>query len=145
MLGVLEGSSPDPNDDATKPWTTPPNRDYIPFLKADGLKGKRIGIPRAFYDDAATLSGENNARGEINGEQMKLMTDAIAVLPSYLVIENPQRLAFLFASTCLAADFRWTLTVCRKSVLGIHAAQHFYDNAVSRQLRPSSQSFLGCL
>jgi amidase len=39
MLGVLEGASPDPKDDATRTCTPPPNRDYTPFLKADGLKG----------------------------------------------------------------------------------------------------------
>src|SRR3954462_6899605 len=54
MLGALESASPDPNDDATKICTPPAGRDYTPFLKADGLKGKRIGIPRAFYYDAIT-------------------------------------------------------------------------------------------
>jgi len=80
MLGVLESPSPDTNDDATRTCPPPPNRDYTPFLKADGLKGKRIGIPRAFYYDAVTLPCENTARGGLNAEQMKLMTDAIAVL-----------------------------------------------------------------
>ncbi len=80
MLGALESPSPDPNDDATKTCTPPPNRDYTPFLKADGLKGKRIGIPRAFYYDAITLPGETSARGGINPEQAKVMAEAIAVL-----------------------------------------------------------------
>ena len=80
MLGALESPSPDPNDDATKTCTPPPNRDYTPFLKADGLKGKRIGIPRAFYYDAITLPGEDKPRGGINAESMKVMADAIAVL-----------------------------------------------------------------
>ena len=48
MLGVLESAAPDPqHDPATTTCTPPPNRDYTPFLKADGLKGARIGIPRA--------------------------------------------------------------------------------------------------
>ena len=81
MLGAIEEDHlPDPNDDATKTCTPPANRDYTPFLKADGLKGKRIGIPRAFYYDAIALPGENQARGGINAEQQKLMADAIAVL-----------------------------------------------------------------
>jgi amidase len=80
MLGALESPSPDPNDDATKTCTPPPNRDYTPFLKADGLKGKRIGIPRAFHYDAITLPGEDKPRGGINAESMKVMADAIAVL-----------------------------------------------------------------
>ena len=80
MLGALESPSPDPNDDATKTCTPPPNRDYTPFLKADGLKGKRIGVPRAFYYDAVVLPGETTARGGLNAEQAKVMTDAINVL-----------------------------------------------------------------
>ena len=31
--------------------TPPPGRDYTKFLRADGLRGARIGIPRAFYYD----------------------------------------------------------------------------------------------
>ena len=80
MLGVLESPSPDPNDAATRTCTPPPNRDYTPFLKADGLKGKRIGIPRAFYYDAVTLPGESQARGGINAEQAKAMAEAISIL-----------------------------------------------------------------
>jgi amidase len=80
MLGVLESPSPDPNDAATRTCTPPPNRDYTPFLKADGLKGKRIGIPRAFYYDAVTLPGESQARGGINAEQAKAMAEAINIL-----------------------------------------------------------------
>jgi amidase len=80
MLGALESPSPDPNDDATKTCTPPANRDYTPFLKADGLKGKRIGVPRAFYYDAVMLPGETTARGGLNAEQAKVMTDAINVL-----------------------------------------------------------------
>src|SRR5262249_18468802 len=79
MLGALESPSPDPNDDATKTCTPPPNRDYTPFLNADGLKGKRIGIHRAFYYEAIRLPGENKPRGGINAESMKVMNDAIAV------------------------------------------------------------------
>lgn len=49
MFGALEGANPDPNDGATKTCTPPPNHDYTKFLKADGLKGARIGIPRKNY------------------------------------------------------------------------------------------------
>src|SRR5262245_25823998 len=80
MLGVLESPSPDPNDAATRTCTPPPNRDYTPFLKADGLKGKRIGIPRAFYYDAVTLPGESQARGGVNAEQAKAMAEVINIL-----------------------------------------------------------------
>src|SRR5579862_9982675 len=51
MFGAMESPSPDPNDPATRLCTPPPGRDYTKFLKRDGLKGARIGIPRAFYYD----------------------------------------------------------------------------------------------
>jgi amidase len=53
-LGALESPAPDPNDPATKTCTPPPGRDYTRFLKPDGLKGARIGIPRAFFYDNVT-------------------------------------------------------------------------------------------
>ncbi len=80
MLGAMEGASPDPNDPATRTCTPPPNRDYTKFLNAGGLKGARIGVPRAFYIDPMTLPGEKSPRGGINAEQAKVMADAIAVL-----------------------------------------------------------------
>jgi len=80
MLGAMEGASPDPNDAATRTCTPPPNRDYTRFLNASGLKGKRIGVPRAFYVDRLTLPGQSNPRGGINAEQGQALADAIAVL-----------------------------------------------------------------
>jgi len=68
MLGAMEGASPDPNDPATSVCTPPPGRDYTRFLKRDGLKGARIGIPRAYYYDQLRL------------EQAKVMAEAIDVL-----------------------------------------------------------------
>jgi amidase len=80
MLGALESSAPDPNDAATRTCTPPAGRDYTKFLNADGLKGARIGIPRAFYYDRVTLPGETSPRGGINEAQEKVMADAIAIL-----------------------------------------------------------------
>jgi amidase len=79
MLGVLEGS-PDPKDAATKTCTAPAGHDYTKFLKADGLKGARIGIPRAFYYNSITLPGETRERRGLNPAQAKVMEEAIAVL-----------------------------------------------------------------
>lgn len=78
MLGVLEAGNPDPNDPATKTCT--PVRDYTQFLKSDGLKGARIGIPRANYYDKVTPPGSERARGGLSPEALKAMNDAIAVL-----------------------------------------------------------------
>jgi amidase len=80
MFGALEGAAPDPNDAATKTCQAPPNRDYTPFLKRDGLKGARIGIPRANFYDRITLAGDKEPRGGLNDAQAKAMADAIAVL-----------------------------------------------------------------
>jgi amidase len=80
LLGVLESASPDPNDAATKACPPPSNRDYTQFLKADGLKGARIGVPRAFYYDKATIPGETNPIGGLNADQTKLMAEVIEIL-----------------------------------------------------------------
>lgn len=81
MLGALESASPDPNDPATTTCQPPPGRDYSRFLRTDGLKGARIGIPRAFYYDKATPpDGKNSPRGGLNPDQAKVMADAIDVL-----------------------------------------------------------------
>src|SRR5437867_3160879 len=47
LLGALEGAAPDPHDVATTRCAPPPGRDYTKFLRADSLKGARLGIPRA--------------------------------------------------------------------------------------------------
>jgi amidase len=81
MLGALESESPDPNDPATATCQTAPGRDYTRFLKADGLKGARIGIPRAFYYDKATPpDGKDTPRGGLTLDQAKVMAEAIDIL-----------------------------------------------------------------
>ena len=80
LFGALEGAAPDPNDAATKTCQAPPNRDYTPFLKREGLKGARIGIPRANYYDRITPPGEKEPRGGLNEAQAKSMAEAIEVL-----------------------------------------------------------------
>jgi amidase len=80
LLGALEGAQPDPDDPATNKCARPPGRDYTRFLKADGLKGARIGIPRAFFYDAVTPPGEKEPRGGLNADQKSAMAEAIAVL-----------------------------------------------------------------
>ena len=68
LLGVLESKSPDPNDSATNRCTPPRTRDYTPSLKRDGLKGARIGIPRAsLYEN-------------LTPERVKAMQEVIDVL-----------------------------------------------------------------
>jgi amidase len=68
LFGALESPAPDRNDPATQKCAPPPGRDYTRFLKPDGLKGARIGIPRAFYYDAVIPPGEKEARGGHHSE-----------------------------------------------------------------------------
>jgi amidase len=79
MLGALEGASPDPHDSATTRCPAPAGRDYTRFLNPSGLKGARIGIPRAFYYER-TSAGSTAPRGGLNDAQRKLMEEAIATL-----------------------------------------------------------------
>ncbi len=78
ILGILEGS--DPNDSETRRCTPPPTGDYTQFLKGDGLKGARIGIPRANYYDKTKAPGSDRDRGGLNADQLKVMSEAIEVL-----------------------------------------------------------------
>jgi amidase len=115
MLGAMEGTAPDPNDPATKTCTPPANNDYTPHLKRDGLKGARIGIPRAFFYDKLTPPGDKEERGGLNDAQRKAMTDAIDALkregaiivdpvelPS--VVDRDPKNNFLVWRTCSGAD-----------------------------------------
>ena len=94
MLGALESPRPDPNDPATTTCTPPAGRDYTTVLKADALKGARIGIPRAWYYDRITLAGDRAGttegigttttitagRGGLSTAQAGVMAEAIAIL-----------------------------------------------------------------
>jgi amidase len=105
MLGALEGAAPDPNDPATTTCMPPAGRDYTRFLHADGLKGARIGIPRAFFYDRATPPGAKEPRGGLNPEQAKVMADAIEVLQKLgAVIVDPVDIPSV-TSTDPAANF----------------------------------------
>jgi amidase len=90
MFGALESPSPDPNDAAARKCTPPPGRDYTKFLNRNGLRGARIGIPRAFFYDRITPPGESNGRGGLADDQKKAMTEAIATLKAQgAVIVDP--------------------------------------------------------
>ena len=115
MLGVLESASPDPNDPATTACMPPPGRDYMKFLKRDGLKGARIGIPRAYNYDRVTVPGEKEPRGGLNDAQRNVMNDAMAVLKQQgAIVVDPAEIPsitdkdpnnnFLLFNTCSGAD-----------------------------------------
>jgi amidase len=77
MLGVLTG--PDRNDPATSVCRD--IDDYTRFLKRNGLRGKRIGIPRAFYFDPVALpSPPGGTSGGLLPDRAALMAEAIQIL-----------------------------------------------------------------
>jgi len=93
MFGALEGDNPDANDQATERCTPPPHHDYTPFLKVDGLRGARLGIPRkSFYEPfqppvvrpegEGGRGGGRGGRGGLNPAQRAVMDDAIAAMKS---------------------------------------------------------------
>jgi amidase len=108
MLGALESPSPDPDDPATRTCTPPANRDYRPFLKRDGLKGARIGIPRAFYFDSFTVPGTSTPRGGLNPAQTAAMNEAIAILKKEgAVIVDPANIPSVVTGDTLKNILYW--------------------------------------
>lgn len=115
LLGAMEGASPDPDDPATSRCTPPPGNDYTPHLRADGLKGARIGIPRAFYYTQITPPGEEDVRGGLDDARARVMAEAIEVLKAQgativdpadipSVIDPDREDNFLVWGTCSGAD-----------------------------------------
>jgi amidase len=80
LLGVLESRTPDSDDPQTNRCTPPAGNDYTAFLKRDGLRGARIGIPRAFYYEQLTPPTEKTPRGGLTEDEGRLMADAVDVL-----------------------------------------------------------------
>jgi amidase len=79
MLGAMAGS--DPNDAATNRCLPPADNDYTRFLRRAGLRGARIGIPRAnFYRTTVRPDTGATVGTTLNAQQTALMDDAIQVL-----------------------------------------------------------------
>jgi amidase len=111
LLGVLEGSGPDPGDPATGRCPPPPGKDYTRYLNPKGLRGARIGIPRANFYDKVTPPGAKEPRGGLNEDQARVMADAIAVLKQQgAVIVDPADIPSVIALE--AADNFLSWSVC---------------------------------
>ncbi|MEK6321917.1 MAG: amidase family protein [Acidobacteriota bacterium] len=115
LLGVLEGAAADPSDSATTKCAKIPGSDYTRFLNPAGMKGARIGIPRAFFYEKITPPGAKEPRGGLDPAQTKVMEEAITILkqqgaiivdpveiPS-IVSTDPQE-NFLLWPTCSGLD-----------------------------------------
>jgi amidase len=116
LMGVLEGAVPDPHDPATTRCARPPGQDYTRYLRADGLKGARIGIPRAFFYDKVTAPGEEEARGGLNDAQQQAMRDAIAALTAAgAVVVDPADIPSVTASQPDDSFLRWSVCTTPKA------------------------------
>ncbi len=80
MMGVLEGTEPDPNDPATTTCSPPPGNDYTAYLNIEGLQGARIGIPRAMYYDSVSVPGQEVYRGGLTPHARGVMDEVIQIL-----------------------------------------------------------------
>jgi amidase len=110
LLGAMESATPDPDDPATQRCTPPPGRDYRKFLKPDGLKGARIGIPRAFYYDSVLAPAETAPRESLNPDQKKVMDDAIAALKQQgAVIVDPADLPSIVSADPQNNLLKWSI------------------------------------
>ena len=108
MLGALEGAKPDPNDPAASTCTPPPQRDYTRFLKREGLKGARLGIPRAFYYNGAANPGERGSTGGLTDAQKRVMEDAIIAMRAQgATIVDPADIPSIVTTDPLKSLLRW--------------------------------------
>jgi amidase len=106
LLGILEGKTADPHDPAAGACARP--GDYIRYLKPGGLKGARIGIPRAFFYDKVAVPGEKEPGGGLNADQAKLMAEAIAVLKREgAVVVDPADLPSIVATDPADNLLKW--------------------------------------
>jgi amidase len=119
MFGVLEGNNPDSNDPATTRCTPPSNHDYTQFLKKDGLKGARIGIPRTGFYEKFTVPGGTTPRGGLNPEQTKAMNEAIAVLKDQgAIIVDPADIPSVVDKNAADNYFLWGVCTDMDDVKG---------------------------
>ncbi len=108
MMGSLESAAPDPNDAATKACVAPPGRDYTKFLNPAGLKGARIGIPRASFYDRAPVPGQKEPRGGLNPEQQKVMDEVITILRQQgAVIVDPADIPSIVTEDASSSFLTW--------------------------------------
>jgi amidase len=119
LLGAMEGTTPDPNDPATRACTPPPNHDYTRFLNRDALKGARIGVPRAFFFDETSAPGTRGMTGGLDGPSRAIMNDAIAALKSAgAIVVDPANLPSIVAQQAEQSLLAWPVCSGTRSAKG---------------------------
>jgi amidase len=108
LLGFLEGAAPDPHDSATRRCAPIKDDDYLKLLQADGLKGARLGIPRAFYYDSLVIPGANERRGGLTDTQAVIMSQAMAILKRQgAVVVDPADIPSVIDTAASGNLIRW--------------------------------------
>ena len=78
MLSAMVGR--DANDPELVTVSLPPGNDYTRYLRSAGLRGARIGIPRANFYSATVRPDTGASVGGITAQQLAVMEQAIEVL-----------------------------------------------------------------
>jgi amidase len=96
LLGVMTGV--DSRDPATISSIGLALSDYTPYLKADGLKGARIGVPQEYW---ATISAEQNVIGQAALQTMRNLGATVVnvSIPSFAQLNA-------FSSSVLQYEFK---------------------------------------
>ena len=116
LMGVLEGA-PDSRDARAAECTAPPGHDYTAFLKADALKGARIGVPRAGIYTARAFPGRARPFPGLKPDELAVMADAIAALKAAgAAIVDPADLPSMTAAE--AADNLSAHPICEAPFTG---------------------------
>src|SRR4051812_28099662 len=122
MLGAMEGARPDPGDAATAKCPPPAGRDYTRFLNPAGLKGARIGIPRAFFYEP-TSAGASAARGGLTPDQKKSMDEALAVLRAQgAIIVDPADIPSVIEKDSANNFLNWNVCSGAENAKGLDAS-----------------------
>lgn len=122
MLGAMEGARPDPGDPATAKCPPPAGRDYTRFLNPAGLKGARIGIPRAFFYEP-TAAGASAPRGGLTADQKRAMDEAIAVLKAQgATIVDPADIPSVVDKDSASNFLNWNVCSGAENAKGLDAS-----------------------
>ena len=101
--------APDPHDPATNACPPPPGHSYTRYLSAGGLKGARIGIPRAFFTTGSSCR-EIELRGGLTPAQQIAMANAIDVLKTQgAVIVDPANIPSVVDSDADNNFVKWNI------------------------------------
>jgi amidase len=116
MLGAMESGAPDPHDPATRACPAPKARDYTPFLRADGLRGARIGIPRTNFYDATSFFGTRSGNGLPTAQRTSMDDAIVALRAAGAVVVDPANIPSVTATDPEHSILTWSICMGGDSV-----------------------------